>query len=265
MSDDGGPPEAPPAGEILRFVITPGGLRTSEQVVPVEPDTRVRLGPRRRASPERPERPDGTVLLDDVARANWIVATYSQGGVIDEFVADIVVPAEPAQHDGQLLYVFIGLQDEPTTMILQPVLQWGAPGDPPGWRLCSWVVDRQTNVARPTQSVAVAAGTRVTGRVSRTARRGSRFDYTCGFDGHPETSLAITGPGLGTAVAVLEAYRVHGAADYPPGPPIRVDHARLRPARPAGWNKQDLVIDYGQHAEIVSGSEPCAFELHCRA
>ncbi|WP_294311142.1 hypothetical protein [uncultured Sphingomonas sp.] len=246
--------------QALGLAITPGGLHSQDSVRKVGPDETVHLARRRRDRPK----PSDKWLSGQAARANWIVATYCKGGVIQEFVADIVVPAEPARHGGQTVYVFPGLQDDGGTLILQPVLQWGAQGDPPGWRLCSWMVDRVAGTANRTASVPVAPGIRVQGRMRVIGRAGNRFTYECTFDGQPATRLQASLPGLNTAVAVLEAYGIKGAPDYPPEPAIRVDQVRLTPRSPAAWATQDIVTDVGQHAEIVSAAEPCVFALHCR-
>lgn len=244
----------------LTFAMTPGGLRTSDRIIHVEDGTVVRP-PRRRARPHDPNK----TWMGEVARANWIVATVRQGGPIQDFVADIVVPGEPSRRDGQLLYVFTGAQDEPTTMILQPVLQWGAAGDPDGWHICSWLVDRQTGKAHRTGSVAVKPGARVRARIRRTGRDGARIAYTCEFEGHGATKLnVVLDTALRTAVSVLEAYRTTGPLNYPPDPAIRFEGVRLVQAQPGAWLPRNFVIDDGQHAEIVQQSEPSVFELHCR-
>jgi hypothetical protein len=248
--------------EGFTFVVTPGGPRTSDRVVQVAADEIVRV-PRRRAKPSE-DHPYG-VQLGGPARAQWIVAAICQGGSVQEFTADIVVPAEPTRRNGQLLYVFTGLQDEPTTMILQPVLQWGAPGDPQGWRICSWLVDRQTNRAHATPTVGVAPGARIKAYLRLVGRNGAKLQFACGFDGFPSTTMTIeTERALRTAVAVLEAYRIQGSSDFPPDPAIRFEQVRLTQKPSSSWSPRNLVIDGGQHAEIVRPAEPCVFELHCR-
>lgn len=245
----------------LSLVITPGGLRTSDQIAQVTPGDVVRPPRRRRGSGGTDKGP----WLSNRARANWIVAAVRQGGEVQEFTADLVVPAEPSRNDGQLLYVFTGLQDEPTTMILQPVLQWGAAGDPPGWRLCSWLVDRQTGEARSTQTVAIASGTTVRAYIRREGKDGGRTVFTCGFEDHGATQMKVALSGtLRTAVAVLEAYRVKGSPNYPPDPAIRFQQVRLQQRQAGAWTVQDFVIEGGQHAEIVQVEEPSIFDLHCR-
>jgi hypothetical protein len=246
----------------LKFVLTPGGIRASDRVTQAFPDKLVRV-PRRRA--RTPGDNLKGILLDKAARAEWIVATVCQGGPVEEFVADIIVPAEPTRRGGQLIYIFTGLQDEPTTMILQPVLQWGAPGDPGGWRLCSWLVDRQTNKAHATASVGVNPGARVRAYLRLIARNGGKFLYASGFDGFPTTTMNIeTERALRTAVTVLEAYKIQGSPDYPPDPAIRFEDVTLSQTPAGAWFVQNFIIDGGQHAEIVSGVQPYVFELHCR-
>lgn len=246
----------------LGLVITPGGIRALDRVTEISSGQVIKV-PRRRS--KAPEDYLKGVLFGAAARAEWIVATVCQGGPVQEFAADIIVPAEPTRRRGQLIYIFTGLQDEPTTMILQPVLQWGAPGDPAGWRLCSWLVDRQTNRAHSTVTVGVNAGARVRAYLRLTGRDGPKMQYASGFDGFPATTMTIeTQRALRTAVTVLEAYKIQGSPDYPPNPAIRFEQVRLAQKPAAAWFVQNFVIDGGQHAEIVSPAEPWAFELHCR-
>lgn len=249
------------AGDGPALVITPGGLRLSNQIVQID-DGEVVRPPRRRRKPQDPNK--GT-WLDGAVRASWIVAAVRQGGPVQDFTADIVVPAEPSRAGSQLIYIFAGLQDEPTTMILQPVLQWGAPDDPAGWHLRSWLVDRQTGKAHSTKSVSVATGAHVRARMRRTGKDGARHAYTCDFEGYgpTEMKIAVTNA-LSTAVAVLEAYGIKGSLDYPPDPAIRFDKVRVQQQQPGAWFPQNFVIDGGQHARIVNGAEPSVFELHCR-
>jgi hypothetical protein len=61
------------------------------------------------------------------------------------FHADFWVPRNPTVNNGQLVYLFPGLQDTyPGSVIFQPVLQYGA--GPAGggnyWGIASWVVTR---------------------------------------------------------------------------------------------------------------------------
>jgi hypothetical protein len=63
---------------------------------------------------------------------NWITfaewANPSTQGTINNFSTTWTVPSAPTGRDGQLLYIFNGLEDSTQHDILQPVLQWGFNG-----------------------------------------------------------------------------------------------------------------------------------------
>ena len=74
------------------------------------------------------------------------------------------VPPEPIAEDGQLLYLFNGLQDSPVTQILQPVLQRGKSpaGGGNSWALASWLVSN-SDAFRTQTLVAANPGDVLTG------------------------------------------------------------------------------------------------------
>jgi hypothetical protein len=78
--------------------------------------------------------------------SGWIAYTYWNNGTgksITSFKTRWVVPPAPVNDDGQLIYLFNGIQNYGYNYgILQPVLQWGA--SPAGggsyWAVASWYV-----------------------------------------------------------------------------------------------------------------------------
>jgi hypothetical protein len=85
--------------------------------------------------------------------SGWIAYTYWNNGTgksITSFKTRWVVPPAPVSNDGQLIYLFNGIQNYGYNYgILQPVLQWGA--SPAGggsyWAVASWYV---TSLVQPT-------------------------------------------------------------------------------------------------------------------
>jgi hypothetical protein len=199
--------------------------------------------------------------------ANWITYATAKNEGVSEIVglsAELVVPAAPSSVDGQLIYVFIGLQDDPVTMILQPVLHWNLVPDAPGvWSIATWLVSRNAPPGH-TPAIVVQPGQRLQAQVFLDRRRGSRHDYGCGFNDYATTQKVFTDlPELKEAVCVLEAYDIQRCSDYPNTSPISLGNIRLAgeqgPILP-NWQTRDRVIDCGQHCEAA----PARIDLYCR-
>ena len=150
------------------------------------------------------------------------------------YTATYVVPDAPQAIDGQILFVFNGLESLPDPAqakppgILQPVLQWTTEADGwSGWAVRSWYVpatyaptfdmmpplDKEmpfSNAAKPawTKAVKVDAGKTVRGSISWDE---ASKQYVSKFviDGQDTASLAVRRilP-LTYPVAVIEAYRI---------------------------------------------------------
>jgi hypothetical protein len=94
----------------------------------------------------------------------WIVfASWNTRALVTSFTTTWVVPRAPTTHSGQLIYLFNGIQN--STMIYQPVLQWGT--SPAGggdyWAVASWYVDSQGGPAFHSDLTPVSPGTVLTG------------------------------------------------------------------------------------------------------
>lgn len=132
-----------------------------------------------------------------------------------------VVPPLPPVNDGQTLFFFPGLEDRTNVQsILQPVLQWYAPGP---WAVASWNCCLQGVVWESTP-VNVSPGDTILGTISPTCPPGQNYcakwnivsmDLTTGG----KTILAKT-PSQGQVWnwgfgAVIEVYGVGTCSDYP--------------------------------------------------
>lgn len=153
-----------------------------------------------------------------ISWADW----QDAGQVISSFAASWIVPPAPDVSNGQLIYLFNGLQDANGQHILQPVLQWGyspAQGSGYAWGLSSFWVGQSTDPMFCTEWVAVFPGTKVTGRMTVTSQGGGLFSCTCKFDGYAGTELTAEDlPALVDCVLTLEAYDTGPAAPYPKVP-----------------------------------------------
>ena len=138
---------------------------------------------------------------------------------ISRFVATWQVPPAPTKADGQLIYLFNGLQDANGQHILQPVLQWGASpaqGSGNAWGLASFWVGQSTDPMFCSEWVEVASGVAVTGRITVATLQNGFSSCTCEFDGFPGTQLTAENlPSLVDCVLTLEAYNTGPDAPYP--------------------------------------------------
>jgi hypothetical protein len=155
------------------------------------------------------------------------------------------------------------LQRNPnSTMIYQPVLQWGFNGEGGGdyWTVASWYVDGQGGPAFHTTWVRVEPGQILTGLITKTAQTGTKFSYNCEFVGIPNTSLPITNvEELTWCIETLECYGITGATSYPPTfrTPMKSIAIRTGSTSPAlVWTPVNVVQDCGQHTMVISDANP---------
>src|SRR4051794_21610126 len=218
-----GPPASPmPQGSTTmpdNLVLTPGGYRDPALVHHVAPDTTIdasegRLrqlssagavladhGPALVRAAGRPLQPlnihvpapaEGVVPAFGSGWITYASWTNSTGSPVTRFATDWRVPAAPATSNGQTIFLFNGIQN--STMIYQPVLQWGpsAAGGGAYWSVASWYADGQTGQSFFTTPVRVNVGDRLTGVMTQTGTSGSLHSYSCEFVGIANTTLAIT-------------------------------------------------------------------------
>jgi hypothetical protein len=126
-----------------------------------------------------------------IAYTGW---TNTSGAQITSFRTSWVVPEEPETTNGQLIYLFNGLQDSPVTMILQPVLQWG--DSPAGggrqWAVASWAVFSSGDAVM-TKLDRVKPGDTVTGVMTLESMAAGIYIWTCEFEGLDRTVLPFVG------------------------------------------------------------------------
>ena len=176
------------------------------------------------------------------------------GNPISLFSTRWVVPPEPTSRSGQLIYIFPGIQN--STMIYQPVLQWGSNGLFGGdyWCVASWYADGQGGQAFHTDPVQVNAGDVLIGVMTLTGQSPQGFSYSCVFQGIAGTNLPIQNvEQLTWCAETLECYGITKCSDYPNTNKtlmgsINIQTGNVHPA--VVWESDNWVTDCGQHTLI---------------
>lgn len=273
------------------FVITPGGYRPKSLVHEIESGDALRMDQGRLLQlhpsgkivadfgtiPSRPARtplmpgnvsflPTPLLGMLEVVPAlgtGWIADaawTNNTGQPITSFRTTWVVPAAPSTQSGQLLYLFNGIQN--STMIYQPVLQWGNNNAFGGnyWLVASWYADGQGGPAFHSSTVQVNPGDVLVGVMTQTGHTGTQFSYNCEFEGIANTGLPVQNiDELTWAIETLEAYKMTKCSDYPNASRTQFTSINIQtgPVNPAlAWTPQNRVTDCGQHCVVVSNANP---------
>jgi hypothetical protein len=192
-----------------------------------------------------------------ITYASW---TNGTGTPVSRFSTVWTVPPEPATSNGQTIFLFNGIQN--STMIYQPVLQWGpsAAGGGAYWAVASWYADGQSGHSFYSTLVPVNVGDVLTGVMTETGSAAGQFSYNCEFTGVANTSLPATNiEELTWCIETLEAYAITAATDYPntfktPMSAIEIMTGQSHPA--ITWTATDAVTDTGQHTVVVSDVNP---------
>lgn len=265
------------------LVATPGGYRDASLVHHIEPDHFLKLenGNLRKMHVSGHEvadygklrlRPEGQPLMPgNVAReparvvpalgSGWISYaswTNNTGHPVTRFSTTWVVPPAPATDHGQTIFLFNGIQN--STMIYQPVLQWGPSGAGGGsyWAVASWYVDGQGGPAFHSNLVRVNPGDVLTGVMHLTGQSGSHFSYGCEFTGIANTGLPINNvQELTWNIETLEAYGVQQCSDYPNTNFTAFTGIDLQTSAghpTIAWSASNAVTDCGQSARVVSNA-----------
>jgi len=192
-----------------------------------------------------------------IAYASWANNT---GHPISRFSTVWAVPLAPASDHGQTIFLFNGIQN--STMIYQPVLQWGpsAAGGGSYWSVASWYVDGQGGQAFHSNLVRVNTNDALIGVMTLTGQVGNQFSYTCEFSGVANTSLPITNvQELTSACETLEAYGVQQCSDYPNATSIKFAAADITAGGTSpgiAWSAVNAVTDCGQSMHVMSDANP---------
>jgi hypothetical protein len=188
--------------------------------------------------------------------SNWITfaewANPSGQGTINYFSTTWTVPSAPTGRDGQLLYIYNGLEDANQFDILQPVLQWGnnilyggnnwcvtntyvGPGTP-GKGFYAYTMPVTVSPGDVLQGVMNFTGVdingsytytstfnKIVGGVPTSLNNTLTLKYGVTKWGSPnegikndDSVLSVTVPQLNVAVETLEAYGINGKGYFPP-------------------------------------------------
>ena len=268
--------------QIAGLVLTPGGYRQQSLVHHIEPEHHLDLasgsirkmhvsghevadfGALRQRPGDEPLMPGNVAQHPSVVPAlgsGWIAYAYwtnNTGHPVSRFATTWVVPPAPSTDHGQTIFLFNGIQN--STMIYQPVLQWGASAAGGGsyWAVASWYVDGQSGVAFHSNLVRVNPGDVLVGVMTQTGQSANQFSYNCQFVGIPNASLPVSNvEELTWNIETLEAYGVQQCSDYPDTNFTAFGSIDLQTSagRPAlAWTPVNAVTDCGQSARVVSNA-----------
>jgi len=138
---------------------------------------------------------------------------------LDSFTSTYTVPGNPTSNTGQVLFYFIGIQDNayPSVNILQPVLTWG--NGLSGWNFASWDCC-PSNITVQSKSIGgVVAGDKLAGTIKRLDADTWYIDTTLLRTGQNTTLYPQVGSYLyNWADVTLEVYYVNTCQEYAVGP-----------------------------------------------
>ncbi len=189
----------------------------------------------------------------------WI--TYSSwandtGRPVSRFATTWTVPPAPRTDHGQTVFLFNGIQN--STMIYQPVLQWGpsAAGGGSKWSVASWYADGQTGQSFHSTLVDVHEGDVLTGVMVRGRKRPNGYNYGCSFTGIANTNLPVFNiQELTWCIETLEVYGAQSESDYPNTPMTAMRAIELicgTTAPTFTWTVNNDVTDIGQHTIVIN-------------
>jgi hypothetical protein len=149
----------------------------------------------------------------------WAQWKNNSGSPIVHFSTTWDVPPPPLTSNGQLIYIFNGLEPAGKNWIIQPVLQWGS--SPAGggefWAITNWFVNSKGKSIRGGPLIEVAPETPLTTVISIEPQVATQT-YNCvsSFVGHPDVDLTVTDVSRPTwAYETLECHGITGCSDYP--------------------------------------------------
>jgi hypothetical protein len=271
------------------LVLTPGGYRHRSLVHHIEPGHFLDLasgsvrkmdasgrevadfGPLPRRPGDEPLMPGNLSRHPSVLPAlgsGWITYAFwrnNSGNPVSRFSTTWVVPPAPVTDHGQTIFLFNGIQN--STMIYQPVLQWGSSGAGGGsyWTVASWYADGAGGIANYSDLVQVNPGDVLTGVMTQTGQSqnpsgGILYSYNCEFVGVAKTGLRISNvQELTWNIETLEAYGLQQCSDYPDAnftAFVSIDF-QTSAGRPAlSWTPVNAVTDCGQSTRVVYNANP---------
>lgn len=159
-------------------------------------------------------------IKDSTVKHNAVFLYNPTGPAIAAFRASWIVPDEPATRNDQKVAIWIGLQDEDSRIVLQPVLQWGswANGSTKGWGIACWTAKlaRDGEISHESSKITrVEPGQKVTGVIELVSVSGGNYTYRCYFEGyHDSEAVFQTRDKFNTAMIDYEVQDMTACSDH---------------------------------------------------
>jgi len=149
--------------------------------------------------------------------AGWYPPTGQNN--LDSFISTYTVPGNPTFNSDQVLFYFIGMQDNAyaAVNIIQPVLTWG--NGVTGWNLASWDCCPKNITVQSTTLTGFGAGDQITGTIKRANADTWIIDSTIVKSGKNTTLYSEVGDYLyNWADVTLEVYNLATCNQFAVGP-----------------------------------------------
>ena len=247
------------AGGLVRAV---GAIPPRSSGRPLLPDNVSILRPDERSSAGEAIAREAKAKIKGFAAVNgWISYTGWQnnsGQPISKLSTQWKVPPEPKNRGAQTVFLFNGIQN--STMIYQPVLQWGpsAAGGGQKWSIASWYADGQEGHSFYSTLADVAVGDVLTGVMTLTGHDGNLMDYSSEFVGLAKTLLRIRKvEELTWANETLEAYNIGSRDDFPNTSHTDMKAIALKTGTAVPklvWDPKSDHPESGSHVDVENGS-----------
>jgi len=231
-------------GEGLKpgYVITPFGIRPQECVIEVDNDSHVtqlasgelqittKAGKiSRLTAPSHCANDIETIRLNHLKKrefgssllGGWLDygGWYPPAGQnnLNSFTSTYIVPGNPSSQDGQVLFYFIGMQDNDapgSVNIIQPVLTWGNGYNQ--WYIKSWACCPSNITVSSPPVFGLGTGSRVQGVIKRFSA--STWTIDSAFNNqHTILNAQVGDYNYNWADVTLEVYSISSCADFAPG------------------------------------------------
>jgi len=138
---------------------------------------------------------------------------------LDSFVSTYTIPGNPPTNNGQVLFYFIGMQDNAYSAvnIIQPVLTWG--NGSPGWNAASWCCCPKNITVESKTIPGLQAGQHLVGTIARQNADTWMIDTKVVETGQNTTLFAAVGDYLyDWADVTLEVYNIVTCDQFATGP-----------------------------------------------
>jgi len=213
------------SGENLRITQEQNGvvLSSYEVVVPQICHTDGFVEKQKRMMAEKRRAQKYTNLGESPVPDGWLdnAGAYplGQSGNISKFIGNYIVPGDPASDNGQVLFYFIGMQDNnyAAVNILQPVLTWG--NGVKGWNLASWDWCPKNITVQSKTITGFGAGDTIKCTIQRQDDSTWIIDSTIAKSGANTTLVSHVGTYLyDWADVTLEVYSTATCSEFAKGP-----------------------------------------------